>query len=192
MSRSGSSRRSWFRPPPIRRARSSLRWRWPCSSSPSSGRCKAGFKARMPGLLALAITMTVTVAACLAFASLVVMGLWPGRACRSLADSARYQALYDERDRLARGPRNFGRGLVERAFQRRLAPALGEPDHRPRQHHPELLADRPRLRHSGIDGGRGPSPAGRDPSRARKPPGSSWRQARRRRGKSASTWRCGR
>ena len=51
-------------------------------------------KARMPALLALAITMTVTVAACLAFASLVVWGF--GRVGRSLiADSARYQALYD-------------------------------------------------------------------------------------------------
>ena len=51
-------------------------------------------QARMPGLLALAITMTVTVAACLAFASLVVWGF--GRVGRSLiADSARYQALYD-------------------------------------------------------------------------------------------------
>ena len=51
-------------------------------------------QARMPGLLALAITMTATVAACLAFASLVVWGF--GRVGRSLiADSARYQALYD-------------------------------------------------------------------------------------------------
>src|SRR5271166_5579590 len=51
-------------------------------------------QARMPRLLALAITMTVTVAACLAFASLVVWGF--GRVGRSLiADSARYQALYD-------------------------------------------------------------------------------------------------
>ena len=51
-------------------------------------------KARMPGLLALAITMTLTVAACLFFASLVVWGF--GRVGRSLiADSARYQALYD-------------------------------------------------------------------------------------------------
>jgi AI-2 transport protein TqsA len=51
-------------------------------------------QARMPGLLALAITMTATVAACLFFASLVVWGF--GRVGRSLiADSARYQALYD-------------------------------------------------------------------------------------------------
>ena len=50
--------------------------------------------ARMPALLALAITMTVTVAACLAFASLVVWGF--GRVGRSLiADAGRYQALYD-------------------------------------------------------------------------------------------------
>ena len=52
-------------------------------------------QARMPGLIALAITMTVTVAACLAFASLVAWGF--GRVGHSiLADSARYQALYDE------------------------------------------------------------------------------------------------
>ncbi len=51
-------------------------------------------KARMPALLALAITMTVTVAACIAFASLVAWGF--GRVGLSLiADSARYQALYE-------------------------------------------------------------------------------------------------
>jgi AI-2 transport protein TqsA len=51
-------------------------------------------QARMPGFLALAITMTVTVAVCLAFASLVVWGF--GRVGQSmLADSGRYQALYD-------------------------------------------------------------------------------------------------
>ncbi len=50
-------------------------------------------QARMPALLALAITMTVTVAVCVAFASLVVWGF--GRVGVSLmADSARYQALY--------------------------------------------------------------------------------------------------
>src|SRR5271165_2630554 len=48
----------------------------------------------MPGLLALAFAMTVTVAVMLAFASLVVWGF--GRVGRSLiADSGRYQALYD-------------------------------------------------------------------------------------------------
>jgi AI-2 transport protein TqsA len=51
-------------------------------------------QARMPALLALAITMTVTVAVCIAFASLVAWGF--GRVGVSLiADSARYQALYD-------------------------------------------------------------------------------------------------
>src|SRR5271170_975898 len=51
-------------------------------------------QARMPTLVALAITMTITVAVCLAFASLVVWGF--GRVGRSLiADSARYQGLYD-------------------------------------------------------------------------------------------------
>src|SRR5271168_1838813 len=51
-------------------------------------------QARMPGFLALAITMTVTVAVCLGFASLVVWGF--SRVGQSmLADSARYQALYD-------------------------------------------------------------------------------------------------
>ena len=50
--------------------------------------------ARMPALLALAITMTVTVAVCIAFASLVAWGF--GRVGVSLlADSARYQALYE-------------------------------------------------------------------------------------------------
>jgi AI-2 transport protein TqsA len=48
----------------------------------------------MPKLVALAITMVVTVAVCLAFASLAVWGF--GRVGRSLAtDTARYQALYD-------------------------------------------------------------------------------------------------
>ena len=51
-------------------------------------------QARMPKLLALAITMVVTVAVCLAFASLVIWGF--SRVGRSLvADAARYQALYD-------------------------------------------------------------------------------------------------
>jgi AI-2 transport protein TqsA len=51
-------------------------------------------QARMPKLLALAITMIVTVAVCLAFASLAVWGF--GRVGHSLvADAARYQALYD-------------------------------------------------------------------------------------------------
>jgi AI-2 transport protein TqsA len=51
-------------------------------------------QARIPSLIALAITMTATVAVCLFFASLVVWGF--GRVGRSLvADSARYQALYD-------------------------------------------------------------------------------------------------
>jgi predicted PurR-regulated permease PerM len=50
-------------------------------------------QARMPKLLALAITIVVTVAVCLAFASLAVWGF--GRVGRSLvADAARYQALY--------------------------------------------------------------------------------------------------
>ena len=48
---------------------------------------------------------------------------------------------------------------MERALQRQLACALGGPDHRPRQHDPHLLADRPSLRHLGPDGSRCPSPA---------------------------------
>ncbi len=49
---------------------------------------------RMPALLALAITMTVTVAIMLAFASLVVWGF--GHVGRSvIADSGRYQAIFD-------------------------------------------------------------------------------------------------
>src|ERR1700677_5101707 len=51
-------------------------------------------QARMPALLALAITMNVTVAGGIAFASLVAWGF--GRVGVSLlADSARYQALYE-------------------------------------------------------------------------------------------------
>jgi predicted PurR-regulated permease PerM len=51
-------------------------------------------QSRMPQLLALAITMVVTVAVCLAFASLAVWGF--GRVGQSLiADAARYQTLYD-------------------------------------------------------------------------------------------------
>jgi AI-2 transport protein TqsA len=49
---------------------------------------------RIPKLLALAITIVVTVAVCLAFASLVVWGF--GRVFRSIVtDVARYQSLYD-------------------------------------------------------------------------------------------------
>ena len=49
---------------------------------------------RMPKLLALAVTIVVTVAVCLTFASLVAWGF--GRVGRSLvADAPRYQALYD-------------------------------------------------------------------------------------------------
>jgi AI-2 transport protein TqsA len=49
---------------------------------------------RMPKLLALGVTIIVTVTVCLTFASLVVWGF--GRVSRSLVtDVARYQALYD-------------------------------------------------------------------------------------------------
>ena len=49
---------------------------------------------RMPALLALAITMTITVAVMLAFASIIVWGF--GHVGRSvIADSGRYQAIYD-------------------------------------------------------------------------------------------------
>lgn len=51
-------------------------------------------QSRMPELVALASTIVVTVAVCIAFASLTVWGF--GRVGRSLAtDTARYQALYD-------------------------------------------------------------------------------------------------
>ena len=50
-------------------------------------------KAKMPKLLALAVTIVVTIAVCLAFASLAAWGF--GRVGRSLtADAARYEALY--------------------------------------------------------------------------------------------------
>jgi predicted PurR-regulated permease PerM len=49
---------------------------------------------RMPELIALAITLIVTIAVCLAFASLAAWGF--GRVAHSLvADGARYQALYE-------------------------------------------------------------------------------------------------
>ena len=49
---------------------------------------------RMPGLLALALTMTLTILAMLVFASLAVWGF--SRVGRSLmANSARYQAIFD-------------------------------------------------------------------------------------------------
>jgi predicted PurR-regulated permease PerM len=55
---------------------------------------QAWLKSRMPALIALAVTMTVTVAVCIAFASLVAWGF--GRVGVALvADSARYQALYE-------------------------------------------------------------------------------------------------
>ena len=51
-------------------------------------------EARLPALLALAITMTVTIAVCLAFASLIAWGF--GHVGVSLiADAARYQTLYN-------------------------------------------------------------------------------------------------
>ena len=50
-------------------------------------------QARMPKLLALAVTLVVTIAVCLAFASLAAWGF--GRVGQSLVtDAARYQALY--------------------------------------------------------------------------------------------------
>ncbi|MBR1192422.1 AI-2E family transporter [Bradyrhizobium sp. AUGA SZCCT0160] len=50
-------------------------------------------QAKMPKLLALALTIVVTIAVCLAFASLAAWGF--GRVGRSLmADTVRYQALY--------------------------------------------------------------------------------------------------
>jgi AI-2 transport protein TqsA len=49
---------------------------------------------RMPRLIALAITLIVTIAVCLAFASLAAWGF--GRVAHSLvADASRYQALYE-------------------------------------------------------------------------------------------------
>ncbi len=51
-------------------------------------------QSHLPKLLALALTVIVTVAACVAFASLAVWGF--GRVGRAfVADAARYQALYD-------------------------------------------------------------------------------------------------
>jgi len=51
-------------------------------------------QSRMPKLLALAITLVVTLSVCMAFASLVAWGF--GRVGRSLAtDAARYQSLYN-------------------------------------------------------------------------------------------------
>jgi len=51
-------------------------------------------QARMPRLIALAITLIVTIAVCLAFASLAAWGF--GRVGRSLvADAPRYQAFYE-------------------------------------------------------------------------------------------------
>ena len=87
------------------------------------------------------------------------MGLWP----RERVSDRRFRALPSAlraRHRLARRPRNFRRRAMERAFQRQLAPALGGPDHRPRQHHPQLLADRPSVRHPRLDGSRCSAPTG--------------------------------
>jgi AI-2 transport protein TqsA len=51
-------------------------------------------QAKMPKLLAVAVTIVVTIAVCLAFASLAAWGF--GRVGRSLAaDAARYEALYE-------------------------------------------------------------------------------------------------
>ena len=55
---------------------------------------QSALQSRLPALLALAVTRLVTVAACVAFASLAVWGF--SRVGRSLIrDAARYQALYD-------------------------------------------------------------------------------------------------
>ena len=54
-----------------------------------------GLQVRIPKLLALGVTIVVTVSVCLVFASLVVWGF--GRVIRSIvSDAARYQALYDK------------------------------------------------------------------------------------------------
>ena len=86
-------------------------------------------QARMPALLALAITMTVTIVVMLAFASLVVWGF--GRVGRSV--DRRFRPLPGDlrgRGRLAGGPRRFGRRPVGGALQFRLDAALGAADHR--------------------------------------------------------------
>ena len=115
-------------------------------------------QARMPALLALAITMSCDRRGVHRLRLAHCMGLWPRR---RVADR-RFRALSGAlraRDRLARRPRDFRRRPMERAFQRQLASALGGPDHRPRQHDSQLLADRPALRHLGPDGSRRSAPA---------------------------------
>ncbi len=110
-------------------------------------------QARMPTLLALAITMVVTVAVCVLLASTVIWSF--GRVGRSLlSDYGRYQTLYNAAVAWLEGHGISIDRRMDAAFRRRLAPARGAANHRPGQHHLKLLVDRSRLRHPWVDGGR--------------------------------------
>ncbi len=120
------------------------------------------------------------------------MGIWPRRHYPLLADTARYQAIYERAIDWLDDRGISVAGLWSAALQRRLAPALGEPDHRPRQYDSQLLADRASLRHLRSHGSRRPAPTRPGLSSNPKPLGSSCRAARRRRSRSASIWKCAR
>src|SRR5215467_10325678 len=102
---------------------------------------------RIPKLLALGVTIIVTVSVCLAFASVLVWGF--GRVSRSLVTD------------LARRPRGLSCRLMGRAFQRWVAAACLTAGNRPPQHHLSLLADHAALRRPWTIGGRRHAAEGR-------------------------------
>jgi hypothetical protein len=91
----------------------------------------------MPKLAALAITIVVTVAICLGFAS----GVWPCRPIAGRRSAAVPGALFGDGD-VAGRPRHLGRGAVGRALQRRLAAARDPAGDDAGQYHAQLLGDR--------------------------------------------------
>ena len=106
-------------------------------------------QSRLPVLVALALTITVTAVVCLAFASLAALAF--GRVGRSLvADVSRYQALYDTMVTWLEDRGVLGRRFVGRAFQYWMAAACRAAGHRTRQHDAELLGRNTGLYHAWI------------------------------------------
>jgi hypothetical protein len=108
---------------------------------------------RIPRLLALAVTVIVTVAACLAFASLAVWGF--SRVVRYIVtDLTRYQAIFDNAVTWLDDHGVPVAGLWAEHFKVWLAVARLATRHRPSQHHPHLLADRTAVCRPGTVGSR--------------------------------------
>ena len=113
----------------------------------------------MPKLVALAITTIITIVVGLAFASLAVWAF--GRVGRSfVTDAGRYQALYGN---LVRGSKVMASRSL--ACSPNISMSGGccarHRNHRPHQHHVELLAYRARLRVARASGSRRHPPQNR-------------------------------